>query len=430
VATTVEQPAAPPPSEARRTRSRLPLDPWILGLSAIGFALRTVYAVLAHGPENIGDQIQYAKIAHDFSSWWSSADAIRTPGYPLLLAINFSLGQGTNVIRVEQALIVSVAALLVALLAARFCGLTAGRATAALLALLPPLVMLPALLLPDALAASLFAAACFCLLWGRGARRQLWWFAGAGAFAAAAALVRPNLLLGLGVIVVAAPLLVHRPRVRALAAAAVVLPVVALYAPWIARNFSELHKPAPVGINPGAEWVAAAGVHLPIDRTDGPKGAYLRSLHFYTPGNMADGPLNITAAQSGRVKAFDTLRDNVEHRPLKQLSASAFWQRELWLEAFDDHAQYGRPTKIPYWLSLGVQAFMLVLALGGLWLLRGTALARLVLAASLVLAAPFLIHLPEPRYGAPMLLLLAAPAGAALAAIFGRLELAPPTEQR
>jgi 4-amino-4-deoxy-L-arabinose transferase-like glycosyltransferase len=404
------------------------LDRWLLGFVLAGVAIRIVYAFVLHGPQDIGDQIQYVDLGHNFKSWWQSPDALRTPGYPFLLAVNFNLGLGLVGVRIEQALALGVACLLVSILATRLAGLRAGRIAAFGTMIFPPLITLSAPILSDAVATSLFVASVFALVEGYRRHSWMWWLAASSALGGAAALVRPNLVLALPIVLVVGLLHAGRARQRLAVLVVIALPVLFLFGPWVGRNYAELGRPAPLGVNDGPRLVFAAGVHLPIDTTSGAYGAYRRSEHFYSPGTGPRGSLNIATAR--QVRPWHTLLDNILHRPFRQIAASAFWQRELWLEAFDDHAQYGVSPKIPYGLSLTLQIMLLALGLGGLWIARSTLIARVVFVAAVLLALPFLVHLPEPRYAAPQLLLLMAPAAAVLSSLLPSLARARPGARR
>ena len=383
---------------------------WIVGFTLLGLALRIVYALVAHPPPaHLGDQGLYKRLAADFVGWWRSPDAFRTPGYPAFLAILRPLGLWDDGTRVVQGVIASAGCFLMALSAARVGGLRAGQATAALGAVYLPLLTLPALVLSDGLAAGLVAAGFFAVIEGRRRASRWAWVAASSTALAAATLVRPNLaltfLILLGAWLVATP--GWRGRLRALAVAAI--PVVVLFGPWVARNYDVLGHPAPLGKG-NSQYLFVGGIHLPIDRTGGRYGAYVRALHFHSDEDL-HGPL--TAKQAAHQGPWSDLADNLAHRPLKQLSANAYWFRELWLVAFDDHAQYGRRPVIPWALTLASHALVLALALLGALLFRRIWDVRLVVITVALMTVPLLFVLPEPRYTAPMAMLLLMPAGMA-----------------
>ncbi|HVS28992.1 MAG TPA: hypothetical protein VHE14_05540 [Solirubrobacteraceae bacterium] len=389
------------------------LDPWVLGLVALGLGLRVAYGFAHHMPSDVGDQIQYLNIGHNFTGWWSSADASRTPGYPLALAIHFDLRLGENAVRVTQAILVSAACLLMAGLATRVGGRGAGRFAALASSAYPPLIMLPSLILSDALAAALLAGAVFAL--AEGWRQPAWprWLGAASALLAATVLVRPSLAICFPVLLVAAGVrLWRRPSIRfaCVTAVAVLGPTLVLFAPWVARNESVAHTAAPLS-TADSSALFAAGVHLPIDKTSGRLGSYLRAGHYFGLPNPGHPGLQVAAAR--RAHPWSILLANVRHRPLDQLDAAAFWQRELWLVAFDDHSLYGRPALIPYIPALVFHLTLLGLALVGLLLARLDATIRIVAATVAATALPYLVILPEPRYAVPAMVLLMVPAAVA-----------------
>jgi 4-amino-4-deoxy-L-arabinose transferase-like glycosyltransferase len=172
-----------------------------------------------------------------------SMDTVRPPGYPMFIAAVYALF-GTNLValRVVESIVATVFVGLVAAVGTSLFGPVAGLISAALAALEPILVLLPAtqysenvllLLLGLAFAAS-FAA------WRRGG----WWrWAATGALFGLAILTRPNVTALLPGFVVGFAL-VHRRERRSwvsplLAAAAAAVLVVS---PWIVRNHRVHHR--------------------------------------------------------------------------------------------------------------------------------------------------------------------------------------------
>jgi hypothetical protein len=379
-------------------------DRWIAGFTLAGLALRVSYALASHIPSSAGDQADYVSIGHHFASWWGSERAFRTPGYPGFLAAGFELGLGDNGIRVAQAIVLTIACFVLAIAAYRAAGRAAGRLTALIGAVYSPLLTLPSLLLSDALAAALAAGAVFATC--EGWRRARWggWLAAASTLTAAAALVRPNMVGLFFVLAGVAFLHPMRRRRTAVTLLALLLPVLVLFGPWVGRNLVQRGSADPLGTN------HITAVRFPIDRTSGRYGAHERDIHDQS-----------TARQNESLDPWAQLLDNLEHRPLDQLSASVFWQRELWLFPFDDRLTYGAAPAVPYALLLAEHLAFLVSAGAGFWLGRRLPTIRIIAAGTAILAAPFLITASSPRLAIPAVTLLLVPAGVGLAAAAERL---------
>jgi hypothetical protein len=400
----------PPSSPPACALGQIVRDPTVIVLTVAGCAARVIYGLRESLPP-VGDQLQYDALAADFDAWWASSDAIRTPGYPLFVSLVSNLG-GHDAVRLAQAVILSGACLLLAATAARAAVLAAGRATAAIAAVYPPLLGFPALILTDALAASLLVAAVFFVLESRWSRVPPRLVAGASVALAAGILVRPTLVIAAPPLALVA--LIWAPSGRfglGKTAVALLVPALAVFAPWVARNVDRFGEPAPLSRS-DASRLAVAAVHLPIYKAGGRYGAYYRSAHFFSNNGVPGGPLTVYQA-TGR-DPWTILAENLRERPLEQASASLFWMRELWLVAFDDHAQYARPPTLPYELILGVHALLVISAGAGLLLCFRNPAVQLTWLLAVVMTLPFLVLLPEPRYAVPMAMLLMVPAGLAI----------------
>lgn len=392
-------------------------DHWVLGLVGLGALLRTVYAVRYHVPHDIGDQIGYISAGHHFVDWWRSPDALRTPGYPLFVALADGVGLGLNGLRVLQGIAVSAAALLAAVVAGRNFGLPAGRAAAGLGALLPPLITISAPVLSDALASALFAAAvlCICEGWRRPDRRAL--LGAAGILLAAAMLVRPNLGVLVPILVFAVWVTGRSGRERARGVGVLAVCFLVLFGPWMGRNYAVLGKPYPLGTNRIAFLL---GVALPVDRATGRFGAFERDRDYFVAKQIPGGVR--TYAEVSPLDPGEVLRENLAERPKQQASASLFWIRELWLWPSDDHLVYGRESIFPWPLLLAAHLGFLLTALVGLWTVRRSPAIRIIAASTLALTAPFAVFQSSPRYAIPAVLILLVPAGVGLTEMSARLR--------
>ena len=164
----------------------------------------------------------------------------RAPGYPAFLA---AIGAGTTDaeaspgrVKFAQAILGSVAVVLIAVAAWRAAGPLAASVAAWLAAVYPPLVWIPAYVLSETLYSVLALATALVLqtaadedAGGQGGVRRA---VAAGLLCGVAVLVRPAMLF---LLPLAAVWLVRRRRVRV--AAAVVLGALVVIAPWTVRNY-------------------------------------------------------------------------------------------------------------------------------------------------------------------------------------------------
>jgi hypothetical protein len=386
---------------------------WIL--IAVGFATRAVYALALHQPLFPGDELHYyVQHGQHFDAWWASGDTFRPPGYPLFVALTWKLG-GLGLTRVAQSLVVSLACAGAALVAARRFGLPAGRAAAALAILYLPLTTIAGPVISDALGGALFAIGIL-LLDEALHQRTRWtaWIAAAGACLAAAALIRPNLTVGL-VVLSAVALASTAARGRRWATAlAIILPVMVLFGPYVGRNYAVAHKLAPIGDNDNALII---GLSLPVDRQTGRSGPALRDAYYSLPPAPGKPPRFTAMADRDPLQLLKT---NITKRPLEQLSTSWFWIREMWLWPWDDRLDVQREPLIPWPLLLASHLLYLCLAAAGVWLTRRDSTTRLVALTTVALTLPFAFYQSAPRMAIAALILLLIPAGVALAAIARR----------
>jgi peptidoglycan/LPS O-acetylase OafA/YrhL len=196
--------------------------------------------------------------------------ALRTPAYPYLLGGTYAVtGNSLTAGRVVGALLGTVTVGLIALIAMRLWGPVAGIGGGLVAALYPPLVMMSASLVSEALFVPLILALVLLLV-ARGrpdARAGPRLAAAAGLLCGLAALTRP---VGLVLLVPAllwawrAPL----PTRRRLAMGAVLLGVVALcIAPWTVRNTRAFDTLVPLSTQSG---INLAGTYNPDSAKPGP----------------------------------------------------------------------------------------------------------------------------------------------------------------
>jgi 4-amino-4-deoxy-L-arabinose transferase-like glycosyltransferase len=180
------------------------------------------------------------------------ASALRPPLYPYALGAVYAVaGHHIGVARAIEALVGALTVGLIGLLALQLWGRRIGAAALVLAAIYPPLILVNATLITEALALPLMLAVLLVLLRHRAVGGYRW-AALAGLFVGLAILDRP----ALGVLVV--PLVwacwTGRPRLRWRSAAAPALALmiaVLTLVPWTIRNAVQLHTFVPVSTEDG-----------------------------------------------------------------------------------------------------------------------------------------------------------------------------------
>jgi 4-amino-4-deoxy-L-arabinose transferase-like glycosyltransferase len=224
----------------------------VLLVLAVAFVFRLAF-VVGHPPTNIkGDATAYIGLAENAVAGQRYALAPgaptgeRPPGYPAFIAAHLrAFGPDLRAVQLGQ-VIVGVITVAAAWTLARRFGAVAGVAAAAATALDYHLVIFTWMMLTETLFTFFLALGVLLVLRARSSARLTPW-AGVGAAAGLAALVRPSgLLLGLIWGALAAP----RPAEwrRALAPLAVTIATMALVvAPWAVRNAVVFGELAPLG---------------------------------------------------------------------------------------------------------------------------------------------------------------------------------------
>lgn len=239
-------PLLAPPSP-RRLRALLLL------LFLLAVALR-LGAVLARGPGRIGfpDSRQYLEMADNFGRGrgfvFEHEEAGRVPGYAFLLWLVGALGADPVVgIKVVQALLGGVAALLAWWIGRRELGVRAGWIAGALVAGDPFLIFVSTEVLVEATLTTLLLAQMALLLRAVDGP-SLRWAAGAGAVNGLACLVHPNQLAYVGFLLPFWLLRAGRARAgRTLAAWGLfALAALVVILPWSVRNYARLGAVVPL----------------------------------------------------------------------------------------------------------------------------------------------------------------------------------------
>lgn len=354
-------------------------------------------------------------------------ELLRTPGYPLLIALAFTLAPHDPyaALAALQCLLFAATAALTALLGRWVLEDPRGAWAGVLVLVYPPLVYyLPAILMEVALTA---AATLFVVAWLAYTRQpQLRTATLLGLAGAVFALVRPSFAL-VPVLVLAERLFrcyrapkaeAHRPARLAAQLGLVLLIHTALLGPWLLRNIhlSEGRLPSPLGVGPGIMLLLRATQQFSPEG----EGAARRDPAFIA-ANAALSPREVAVADASCLeKARDLIRP---HRAAYLRECLYLAVYRLWTESY--------AGSLPPALLLPIRLMgggLLLLAAAGAWLLRtkpgllplilllgytgaihsvGPAVARytlpcrpllLILAVGfLLIALPALRHRPAPQ---------------------------------
>jgi hypothetical protein len=250
---------------------------WIL---AVAFVLRVALVLATPHFKPAGDAADYDRVALSISRGHGYPDTNyaaagtpadwRTPGYPGPLAAVYAIAgrQTWTAGRLLGAVLGVVTIALIFLLARELWDRRVALVAAAIAAVFPPLVMLNASLLSEALFVPLSLAALLAVLLYRRRGGALALAAAAGVLIGLAALTRsvgPVLLVPalLGVLAFGG----RAVRARLAAGATVVLACALAIAPWAIRNARAYHEFVPLSTHGG---LTAAGTYNRIAAKDGP----------------------------------------------------------------------------------------------------------------------------------------------------------------
>ena len=330
----------------------------------------------------------------------SRPTAYRPPAYPVALAAVYAAAAPLHVdrwtaARVAQALVGTLVAGLIGLVAGLVWGRPAGLAALALAAVHLPFAMVGASLVSETLFGAFEVGAVACaLLAGRGDRRWRWIIA-AGVLTGLAWLTRSNgvlLLLPLSLAAWSA----LRPRGRRAAALAVVALLAAAavtISPWTIRNARALHGFVPVSTELGP---TLAGTYNDVARLDPvDPGAWwlpsevpaIRAVVAHTPGEAArDGALTRMAVGYMATHPFYVVRVLTRNTlRLAELTPPSDWRAAG--AGLDMPAAAGVLTSAWFWLVLALAIAGLATGAGRrappfLWLMAGL----MYLSAALVIS--------------------------------------------
>ncbi|MBA2505773.1 MAG: glycosyltransferase family 39 protein [Thermoleophilaceae bacterium] len=194
--------------------------------------------------------------------------ALRPPGYPYSLGAFYSVvGDRLTAGRLLGAGLGVIAVLLVYAIARRLGGDRIGLIAGWVAALFPPFVVLNGGLVSETLFITLELAAIWAMLRWRQDGGRLVWAGVAGAFAAAAALTRPNGLALIAVLLLVVAASVGTPvRTRLASLAVIAGAAVLVLLPWGLRNLDAFEQVVPVSTNAG---FTAGGIYNSSAMTGG-----------------------------------------------------------------------------------------------------------------------------------------------------------------
>lgn len=342
---------------------------------------------------HFADEADYADIVHRLVTGAGfGADYNRVPGYPaLLLLLALPAPDSVLWLRLAQGIVVALGAALTYLAADRLIGPAAAIPAALIYALDPLLVVASALLYPEATAALLMLGVVL-LAWETVRRDSLLCAAEGGLFLGVLALFRPAALAVVPVVmgwILLAPSL--RSSRRSMHAVVVGLACVLMLAPWTYRNYRIHGRLIPVslaGTAGAVVWSSDSGPRTMLSRIAGEFG------HFWELV-----PSRLLTDDSGKREQLRT-RD-------PRLPTEATFSRGV--------------RDLVSGASFGIE---LVLALAGaviVWRTRRRE-AILLLAVVLVFALAHSLVIGKLRYRITILPLVFLFAGAACAALYGRLR--------
>jgi 4-amino-4-deoxy-L-arabinose transferase-like glycosyltransferase len=395
--------------------------PW-LAIAAFALLIRAAVVVGTPGFVPKIDPVEYDLIAQALASGQGypptsyaapgSPSALRAPAYPLLLTMVYEVfGHSYNAARIASAFLGVVTVMLVGLLGQLVWGRRVGLIASGLAAVFPPLIMLNASLLSEALFLPLVLGALSATLAYGMRGERLWLAAAAGAFCGTAALTRQ---IGLPLVVLVAgalcfPQSTERswrkrlvPALTALAACALVV------SPWALRNTLAFKEFVPISTQDGPTIAGTYNSEAAIPNRVFAVWRVSLWLPEYRP--LVNGTLNeaqINRATRSRALAFagshpeyvgavvglNTLRlfgVGPAHKPVHRTAYTEMGvPRALWW-----------PVKLSTWLLAGLAAF-------GIFAARRLATRRGV-RPTLLWAVPLVLFISvvwisgSPRFRAPI----------------------------
>jgi 4-amino-4-deoxy-L-arabinose transferase-like glycosyltransferase len=238
----------------------------LIAIAVGASVLRVLVVIATPGFVPFGDPADYQRHAVSIAAGQGfptsqaarvgSPSAFRPPAYPFLLGGVYAVaGVHLTLGRLLGACLGTLTVILLGILAREVWGRRVGLLAAGLAAVFPPLVLLNASLMSEALFLPVELAVAICLIHlSRGAAPARWAIA-AGALCAVAALTRTVGILFLLPAIAIAATSGHDRRSRVLATTLTVAAAALVLTPWTVRNASELHAFLPLGTQSGPTLV-------------------------------------------------------------------------------------------------------------------------------------------------------------------------------
>ena len=233
---------------------------------------RVVAALVVGGSFKFADEAAYVDTARRLSGGEGfGVEYVRVPAYPVFLAaLSLGLPAGLAFVRVAQAAVVGLGAVLVFQLADRIFGRPPAVAAGLIYALDPLLVIAAGLLYPESVAALVLLLAVLLAL-DAAERDRPAWSAAAGLLLGVVALLRPTALILPPVVAIWIACTVRARGARRVAhAGALGLAFLLALMPWTVRNLRVHGRLVPV---------ATAGIHTaPVGQEEAAREGLVRSL--------------------------------------------------------------------------------------------------------------------------------------------------------
>ncbi len=414
-----------------RALGRLHPGLMLLVVLALGLGVRLVLIAMTEAGIRNGDEGHYFQLAanlyNGFGFGWAPGKltSIRPPLYPWFLSVLWTVSGGTGllVVRVAQAVLSVLTALLIYVLGTRMFDRRVGLLAAAVLCFYPSLLFASLTILTETLFTFLlvlFAVVCERCI----ATRSMRWAGAAGAVLALAALTRSVLW---PFPVVAAPLLVllvQAPHLRRAGVAVVFLAGYAIViAPWAIRNTRLQHVPTVVDTMGGFNLWMGNYERTPDDRIwaaveqNGIRDFSAALEQAFHTQPLTEGDKD----RWGRQEAFRYMRAHpLTTAKRSVLKFADFWGLDRELVAALAAGFYHPPAWARYPVMLAstiAYPLVMVFACLGLFMVRPRSMPAHVLVIALVLfvCALHTVVFGHSRYRLPLMPFFFVYAGAAVA---------------
>jgi 4-amino-4-deoxy-L-arabinose transferase-like glycosyltransferase len=375
-------------------------DRWVIAAAATVAVVQILYTVLAHP---IFNPDGYLNVGLNFNHYWHVAQdeiTMRTPGYPLLVTLIYGAGLGKAGIVAIQICLVTAALVGLSGVAELASGPRTARLCAWLFVAYLPLWSHSSIARTEAVAIPLLIFAVLALQLRERSSHRHGWTAAAGALCGLAVIVRPNCVSFLLIVGVFLLLKTFRDERRAAAvtkaAVLFILPILVIFAPWVARNLSHEGRLDPLGHNP---FPLPLGIHLPYETRIGEFASFRRSDTFFL-GERSDGFNEVAARNSD---SWEVLKDDLHSHMGEFVTTRFVAQFQMWPWPATPLVEKGENSVIPYPLIMVLHVLVLLAGLVGLVKLRREPAGVVGLAFVGGLVLVHVLYLSLPRYALPAL---------------------------